>query len=82
MQDYIKLNVKVLRTPDNKPTCRTTNDVCVFYKNTNWGQSERCIYTTKEIERSENHMGIKHMGYTQPTAGCPLHETNGATDEP
>lgn len=67
------IQIKPLYTPSGKPTCRTANETCRFYQLTTWGSSEACFWTKRQIIPES---------YARPTAGCPLHEPNGATDEP
>lgn len=67
------IQIKPLYTLAGEPTCRTAMETCKFYQLTAWGNSETCFWTKQEITAEI---------YTQPTKGCPLHENNGATDEP
>lgn len=76
------IQIKPLYTPSGEPTCRTNMETCKFYQLTAWGSSESCFWTKQEIDRSMSTTGGSVLGYTQPTKGCPLHETSVATDEP
>ena len=72
--EYKTIQVKALYSPCGEPTCRTENELCLFYRTTRWGSVEICNYTDKQIERTEDSTGAKGMGYTVVTEGCPLHE--------
>ena len=66
------IKIKAYTAPDGKPTCRTTDNVCCFYRTLKFGQLEQCSYDDSQIKRSDNAAGVPGMGYTIVTAGCPV----------
>jgi hypothetical protein len=73
MAVYLRdIQIKAYTTPDGKPTCRTADAVCCFYRTLKFGQLEQCSYDESEIKRSDNAAGIPNLGYTVVTTGCPV----------
>lgn len=66
------IQIKAYTAPNDKPTCRTMEDVCCFYRTLKFGQLEQCSYDDSQIKRSDNAAGVPDMGYTMVTAGCPV----------
>lgn len=70
--EYAIIKIKVLKAPDGEQTCRNLQESCKFYSNERWGTIERCTWTNTEIQRKANAEGVPELGYTYPTAGCPV----------
>lgn len=73
--EYKQIKLQVLRAPDGEVTCVTEEGMCKFYREVKWGQISLCAFTEKEIKRKSNSEGVPGMGYTIPTDGCPLKDT-------